>query len=117
VIKETVYKPDSVIKEYGKVFADIVTTHRSIHSDARMQILLRDFSGRIISTQTVSAEHDWSTDFATFSGDARALSASDQQLVNRRKEFAPPDSEIIRCLVEELGNDATYAIRNLSGRL
>ncbi|HEY5771568.1 MAG TPA: hypothetical protein VIS75_03020, partial [Chitinophagaceae bacterium] len=46
VVKETVYRPDSVVKEYKKVFAKITTTKRTLLSEGNLQINIRDASGR-----------------------------------------------------------------------
>ncbi len=112
VVKETVYKPDSVVREYAKVFATITTTRRTMHSDAVLQVNVRDENGRWMWGDNFSANHNWSTEFATYTGDERALSESDKQLVNRRREFAPAEPEIMRCLMEEISNNALYRIRS-----
>jgi hypothetical protein len=112
VIKEIVYRPDSVVKVYGKVYADITTTNRTMHSDAMMQINVRDPEGRWLWNDNVNSNHSWSTEFATYTGDARALSESDKQLVDRRQEQSPREEEIIRCMMDEINNNALYRIKN-----
>jgi len=112
VVKETVYKPDSIVKEYAKVFATITTTRRRMHSDAVLQVNVRDENGRWLWSDNFAANHNWSTEFSAFTGDERALSESEKQLVNRRREFAPTEPEIMRCLMEEISNNALYRIRN-----
>jgi hypothetical protein len=42
VIKEIVYKPDSVVKQYGTVKARITTTKRTLASEADLYITVRD---------------------------------------------------------------------------
>jgi hypothetical protein len=112
VVKETVYKPDSVVREYAKVFAEISSVRRVMNSVAVLQINVRDENGHFIWSDNLSSEHNWSTDFSTYTGDARALSEADKELVNRRKEFAPTETEITRTLLEQLNNDAQYRIKN-----
>ncbi len=112
VIKEIVYRPDSVVKIYGKVYADIITTRRSMHSDAMLQINVRDANGSWLWSDNINSKHSWSTEFATYTGDARALSESDKQLVNHRQEQAPGEEEIIRCMMDEINNSALYRIKN-----
>lgn len=116
VIKETVYKPDSIIREYAKVFAEITTTSRTMSSSAVLQVNVRDENGSWLWNDHSTGYHNWSTEFATYTGDARALSESDKQLIERRKEFAPPESEIIRCLLEEINNNTLYRIKNYYNR-
>ena len=117
VIKEIVYKPDSVVREYAKINADITTTRRTLHSNATLLITVRDEQGNRIWSDDVYAVYNWSTEFSTFKGDERALSESDKTLVNRRRDFPPGENEIIRCMLEEIGNNAIYRIKNYFNRL
>lgn len=116
VIKEIVYRPDSVVKQYGKVFAEVTTTRRTMNSSAILQISVRDASGRWVWGDNFGSDHNWYTEFSTYTGDSRALSESDKQLVDRRREFAPSDNEIMRCLIDELSNTAQYRLRNFFNR-
>jgi hypothetical protein len=112
VVKETVYKPDSVVREYAKVHADITTVRRSMHSRALLQVSVRDEDGRWIWNDDFNGYHNWSTEFATYTGDGRALSDADRQLIDRKKEFAPSDNEVMKCMLDQILNDAQYRIRN-----
>lgn len=116
VVKETVYKPDSVVKEYAKVYANIITTRRTMSSNAVMKVRVRDADGRWLWSDNFTGNHNWVTEFANYNGDSRALSETDRQLVNRRQEFAPPESEIMRIMLEQIGNDARYRIANYFNR-
>ena len=117
VVKETVYKPDSIVKEYAKVYADIVTTRRTIASNAVLQIDIRDHDGRWLWNDNIGANHNWSAEFATYSGDARALNESDMQLINQRAVYGPSENEIMRLLLEQISNDVQYRIKNYFNRL
>jgi predicted chitinase len=112
VVKETVYRPDSVVREYAKVVADITTTRRSINSFATLQVNVRDENGRWVWADNFNSDHNWYTEFSSYTGDARALSESDKQLVGTRADFAPSENEIMRCLLEKLQNDAQYRVKN-----
>lgn len=116
VVKETVYKPDSVVKQYAKVFADITTTRRTMNSNAILQVSVRDENGRWLWNDSFTGEHNWSTEFATYTGDARALSDADKQILDRRKEFAPSDNEIMKCMLDQISSNALYQIRNYFNR-
>lgn len=116
VVKETVYRPDSVVREYAKVYANIVTTHRTLQSAAVLQLSVRDEHGGWVWSDNIDARHVWSTDFASYTGDIRALSDAEKQLVERRREFAPTESEIMRCLLEQLNDQAPGRIRNYFSR-
>lgn len=117
VVKETVYKPDSVVKEYKKVYAKIKTTKRSMYSDGNLQVNIRDHDGRFIWSDNQQGNHNWYTEFSTFTGDERALSDSDKQLVNRRQEYPPHEDEIIRCIISEINNNMLYKVRNYYSHL
>lgn len=117
VIKETVYKPDSIVREYAKVSAVITTVNRSIRSSAMLQVAVRDTRSGQVWTDMVNAYHNWSTEFSTYTGDIRALDAADKQLVERRREFEPTENAIMRCLAEQAGNDAQYRLRNFLSNL
>lgn len=116
VVKEIVYRPDSVVKQYGKVYAEITTTRRTMSSSAVLQVSVRDANGHWIWGDNFGSDHNWYTEFSTYTGDSRALTESDKQLVDRRKEFAPSENEIMRCLIDELSNTAQYRLRNYFSR-
>ena len=116
VIKEIVFRPDSVVKVYGKVVADITTTKRIMHSDAMLQVNVRDANGGWLWSDNINSNYSWNTEFATYTGDVRALSESDKQLVDRRQEQSPREEEIIRCLMDEINNNALYRIKNYFNR-
>jgi|GEM_PF-210390 len=116
VVKETVYKPDSVVREYAKVYADITTTRRTMSSDALLQVNVKDGDGRWLWSDQFTGNHNWSTEFATYTGDVRALGETDKQLVERRKEFAPTENEIVKHLLDQISNDALYGIKNYFNR-
>jgi hypothetical protein len=46
VVKETVYRPDSIVYEYANVTAKITTTRRWMQSDGTLQVNIRDNDGR-----------------------------------------------------------------------
>ncbi|MEO5947822.1 MAG: hypothetical protein ABIP79_13470 [Chitinophagaceae bacterium] len=116
VVKETVYKPDSIVKEYARVNANIITTKRTMNSSIQLLVNVRNSDGRWVWNDNVSTVHHWSTEFATFTGDERALSDADKQIINRRHEFAPTETEIMRVMLENINNDALYKIRNYFNR-
>jgi tetratricopeptide (TPR) repeat protein len=117
VIKETVYRPDSIVKEYGKVYAQITTTHRSMRSEGSLLVNVRDADGRWLWSDRFSGYHNWTTDFASYTGDARALDETDKQLVNRIQQQPPREEEIVRCIMDELDNNILYRIREYCNHL
>ncbi len=117
VVKETVYKPDSVVRQYAKVSAEIYSTRRTLDAAAVLRITIRDADGRWIRDEDLPATFAWSTEFSTFTGDERALSDSDKQLISRPRENAPSENEIMRCLLEEISRNASYRVKNYYSRL
>lgn len=117
IVKETVYGPDSVVKEYKKIFAKIKTTRRTMNSEGNLQVNIRDASGRWLWSDDLRGNHNWSTEFATYTGDERALSDSDKQLVNRRPEYPPHEDEIIRCIMNEINSNMLTRVRNYYSHL
>jgi len=116
VVKETVYKQDSVVKEYAKVFADITTTRRTMVSNALLQVSVRNANGQWLWNGNFYGNHNWSTEFASYTGDARALSESDKQLINSRQEYAPSENEIMRSMLAQINSDALYKIKSYFNR-
>ena len=116
VIREIVYRPDSIVKEYGRVYADITTTNRNMRSEGVLQVNIRDGDGRWLWNDHFVSNHDWNTSFASYTGDARALSESDKQLVNRRAEYPPAEQEIIRCIMQEIESNVLHRLRSYYNR-
>jgi hypothetical protein len=112
VIKETVYKPDSIIKEYARIKAKITTTQRIINSEGNLSISIRNSNGLRLWNDNIINNHSWSTEFSTYTGDERALSDEDKKLLNKSRETPPREEEIIGCIKENIYNDFLYKIRN-----
>jgi len=116
VVKETVYRPDSVVKEYKKVFAKITTTSRTMSSQGNLQINIRDAGGRWLWSDDIRGNHNWFTEFSTYTGDERALSENDKQLVNRRQDYPPREDEVIHCIMNEISSNMPGRLRNYFSR-
>lgn len=112
VVKETVYKPDSVVKEYANVSARITTTQRSLLSEADLYITLRDTKGRILWNDRFTGRDKWQDQFVTFSGDERALSDSDKNLLNKGSSIAPSEDEVLDRLFRQIRDQLSYRLRN-----
>lgn len=102
VAKETVYKPDSVVKEYITVKAKITTTTRTLQADGLLQATIRDPDNRFLWSNTYRGDYNWVSTFSTFTGDERALSEEDKKLVNRKEQWPPSNDEIIRIIMNEI---------------
>jgi tetratricopeptide (TPR) repeat protein len=117
VVKETVYKPDSVVKQYAKVKAQITTTRRTLVSEGDLYVTTRDRQGRILWNEVFRGEHRWQVEFATYRGDERALSESDKNSINRNyNNNTPREEEIMENILREIENDMQYRVRNYYAR-
>ena len=116
VIKEIVYRPDSVVKQYGKVTAQVTTTQRTMVSQGELYVTSRDPRGRILWTDIFRGEHKWETEFSTFRGDERALSDRDRALLNRQDRNAPREDEVMDAVLDQIENDMSYRVRNYYSR-
>lgn len=116
LVKETVIRPDSVVREYANVKAAIQDIRRSLASRASVQLVIRDGNDHWLWSQHLSAHHNWANTFSTYTGDNRALSEEDRQLVARRPEPAPSEWDIMQCLTDQLVEEAFSQIRNYSAR-
>lgn len=116
VVKETVYKPDSVIKQYAKVKANITTTQRTMSSQGNLSINIRDNKGKWLWSDNVVGKSSWSTEFSSYNGDERALSDEDKQSLTKVQDTPPREEEIIKCLQESIYSDFVYRLRNYYSR-
>ncbi|HEY2720094.1 MAG TPA: hypothetical protein VGI82_00120 [Chitinophagaceae bacterium] len=112
VVKETVYKPDSVVKQYAKVKARVTTTQRTLYSEGNLNVVVRDATGRVLWTDNVIGSETWSTEFASYTGDERALGDDDKKILNRKRDNPPRDEEIISCMKDSIYKDFISRIRN-----
>lgn len=117
VVKEIVYKPDSVVKQYATVYATITTTKRTLVSEGELYLSLRDPKGRSLWTDRFTGEHRWQTQFAAYTGDERALSDSDKSLLNQaNNQYPPREEEIMAELYRQIQADLSNRLRNYYSR-
>jgi hypothetical protein len=118
VVKEVVYKADSVVKQYGKVKAVITTTKRTLLSEGDLYLSFRDPKGKSLWSDRFTGQHRWQTEFSTYTGDERALSESDKSLLNKSPNVnAPREDEIMAELYRQIQNDLSYRLRNYFSRI
>lgn len=118
VVKETVYKADSVVKQYATVRARIINTRRILVSEGELYITIRDVKGRIIWNDRFTGEHRWQTEFATYTGDERALTDNDRALLNRNNNNynTPSENEIMNELYRQIQLDLSNRLRGYFAR-
>lgn len=111
LVKETVYRPDSVVREYAQVQATIYETRQSLLAAADLLVTVRDERGRREWSHTYQATHQWNSRFSHFTGDERALGEEDKKQLNRHREMPPAESEMLGCLLDEISNNALCGLR------
>ena len=116
VIKEIVHKKDSVTKEYGKVYAKITTVHRKLKSEGNLIVAMRDMEGRSLWSENVKGIHTWEASMASYTGDERALSDSDKQLVNQKEPKIPNEDDIMDAIYRELNRDLLSQVKSYFNR-
>jgi len=116
VVKETVYKPDSVVKEYRKVKARLTTTRKTLYADGNLGITIRDNTGNFLWNDNVNGQNTWCSEFTTYTGDERALSEEDKQLINRRTDNIPAPQSIISYIRQEIFQNSLYKIKDFYSR-
>jgi len=113
VVKEIVFREDSVKKEYGTVKANITTTKRTLLSQGDLFITVRDTKGRTIWNDRFTGQHKWETQFTNYTGDERALSDTDKTALNVNKNSNPPsEDQIMDELLRQIQSDLSYRLRN-----
>lgn len=117
VVKEIVYKKDSVVKQYATVRAVITSTRRTLLSEGDLYMTIRDTKGRVLWNDRFTGQHRWQTEFATYTGDERALSESDWALINRNpNQNVPREDEIMAELYRQIQNDLSGRLRGYYSR-
>ena len=81
-------------------------------SEGILSVNIRDNNGRWLWNDNIRGQNDWYTEVTTYTGDERALSESDKQLLNRQYQNTPDQYEIARCIKENIYNDFMSRIRN-----
>jgi hypothetical protein len=116
VVKEIIYKPDSVVKQYTKVKARITTISRTVHADGGLSITVRQSNGDWLWGDRVKGQGSWYSDFTTYSGDDRALNEEDKHLINRRQNNIPGELSIINSVKQDIYNNTLYRIKDYYSR-
>jgi hypothetical protein len=101
---------------YGSVSATIYVTRQSVTARAQIDVEITELGTRknILRT-TYSDEYSWQEETATYSGDSRALSSTDWDMLNRANFNTQPTrdevlTELYRRLYPQVKNGIGYAI-------
>ncbi len=119
VVRQTVYRPDSVVNEYATVYARITTTRRIYLSEGDLNIISRDAKGNFLWNDLVRGQHQVATEFATYSGDERALSPNDKALINNSRSNGynqVRQEDIIREVLRQIEYEASNRFKSYYSR-
>ncbi len=100
---------------YRNVYATLNVTRSSFTARADMDVTIVDIAtGKNISYRTLREDYRWEEESATYSGDSRALSGRDWEMINRNSYNSPRRedvlSELFKRLYPEVKNNITYAV-------
>lgn len=113
LIREVYIRPDSVIREYGRVSARMTTIRKTLNAEVLLRCRIRSYEGDWLLNETFRSNRFWSNEYATFSGDQRALTEEDKQLTARRDQDPPREEQLFRQLVDNLSNDLNNRLNHL----
>lgn len=100
---------------YRTVYATLNITRSSFTARADMDVNITDVvTGKNISYRNVRDDYRWQEESATYSGDSRALSSRDWEMINRSGYGAPRKEDILnelfRKIYPQVKNNITYAV-------
>jgi len=114
-------KRDSVIvgtvggkNVYGTVRAKLTTSRIEIISAGVLSIRMVDpATNRIMNQKNLRRNSVWATEWATYNGDERALSAQQKRLVEQRQQPLPPEQELFSSFAAPLYEEAMKFISSV----
>lgn len=100
---------------YTTVYATLNITRQSFTARADMEVIIKDLAaGKNISYRTFRDDYRWEQEHGTYTGDGRALSARDWQLINGNNYPAPRKEEVLqelyRKIYPQVKNEISYAV-------
>lgn len=101
---------------YQKVHASLNITRLSFIARAEMEVLIRDLStNRYISNRSFRDDYRWEAERASYTGDSRALTSQDWQMINNRNMYAPRREDILnelyRKIYPQVLNNIKYSVQ------
>ena len=101
---------------YKTIYAVVHVTRMSFTARADMEVTIRDLmSGKTISYNSHRDDYRWQQETGNFSGDSRALSSQDWNIVNNNNYYNTPQkedilNELYRKIYPQVKNSITYAV-------
>ncbi len=100
---------------YQTVYATINITRQSFEARAEMEVTISDIAGqKTIDRRSFREDYNWQEEYGSYSGDSRALSASDWNLINNTRYSEPRREDVLnelyRKLYPQVKNRVIYAV-------
>ena len=100
---------------YQTVYATVNIAKQSFTARAQMDVNITDaVSRRNISYNTYSDDYRWEQEYATYTGDRRALDSNDWALINNRNYNEPRKEDVLnelyRKIYPRVKNSISYAV-------
>jgi hypothetical protein len=100
---------------YQTVYATLNITRQSLTARGQMEVTITDAANqKNISRNTYQEDYNWTEEYATYTGDSRALSANDWNLVNNNRYNEPRKEEVLnelyRKIYPQVKNRIIYAV-------
>jgi hypothetical protein len=100
---------------YQTVYARINITRQSFEARAEMEITISDIAGhKTIDRRSFREDYNWQEEYGSYSGDSRALSAADWNLINNTRYSEPRREDVLnelyRKLYPQVKNRVIYAV-------
>lgn len=100
---------------YQTYFATLQITRQFFNARAEMEVNIYDVAtGKSISRQSVREDYNWQEEYATYTGDSRALSPNDWTLVNNNRFNEPRKEDVLnelyRKIYPQVKNRISYAV-------
>lgn len=99
---------------YQTIYASITVLESALKSTGEFHVLVMDaVNRRMVKNYKLPAQYQYSFEYATYTGDKRALESSDWTLVNRRgTERLPTREEAMERMMENVYQETVSSIRN-----
>ncbi len=100
---------------YKTVTATLNITRMSFTARADMEVLIRDIvTPRTISNRSFNENYSWQEERASYSGDSRALTSADWELINNNNFYTPRREEVLeelyRKIYPQVLNNIKYSV-------
>lgn len=100
---------------YQTVYANVQITRQSFTARADMEIIITDVAtNKTITRNTYREDYNWQEEYATYSGDSRALDGNDWNLINNNRFNEPRKEDVLnelyRKIYPQVKNRIVYAV-------